>query len=134
MSFVEWRSFKTNKRVILFCRKLVSRSKNLNQRKSRSMNLLFLTIYYFNPIFKFQIRLFFTVKKEITNFLFPIYYLNPILSCWLINLGVFQIGKKTITNFLNPLNIYKLASKHALTCILKDYSIFWVKINNLNLL
>ena len=102
-SFVDWRSFKTNKRVILFYRELVSRSRNLNQRKSRSMNLLFLTIYYFNPIFKFQIRLFFTVKKEITNFLFPIYYLNPILSCWLINLGVFQIGKKTITNFLLPI-------------------------------
>ena len=37
MSFVNWRSFKTNKRVILFCRKLVSRSKNLNQRKSRNL-------------------------------------------------------------------------------------------------
>ena len=53
MSFVDWRSFKTNKRVILFYRELVSRSRNLNQRKSRNMNLLFLTIYYFNPIFKF---------------------------------------------------------------------------------
>ena len=38
MSFVDWRSFKTNKRVILFCRELVSRSRNINQRKS--MNLL----------------------------------------------------------------------------------------------
>ena len=37
VSFVYWRSFKTNKRVILFCRKLVSRSKNLNQRKNRSL-------------------------------------------------------------------------------------------------
>ena len=37
MSFVDWRSFKTNKRVILFCRKLVSRSRNLNQCKSRSL-------------------------------------------------------------------------------------------------
>ena len=31
VSFVDWRSFKTNKRVILFCRELVSRSRNLNQ-------------------------------------------------------------------------------------------------------
>ena len=37
MSFVDWRSFKTNKRVILFCRELVSRSRNINQRKSRSL-------------------------------------------------------------------------------------------------
>ena len=37
MSFVDWRSFKTNKRVILFCRKLVSRSRSLNQRKSRNL-------------------------------------------------------------------------------------------------
>ena len=37
MSFVDWRSFKTNKRVILFCRELISRSRNLNQRKSRSL-------------------------------------------------------------------------------------------------
>ena len=37
VSFVDWRSFKTNKRVILFCRKLVSRSKNLNQHESRSL-------------------------------------------------------------------------------------------------
>ena len=37
MSFVDLRSFKTNKRVILFCKELVSRSKNLNQRKSRSL-------------------------------------------------------------------------------------------------
>ena len=39
VSFVDWRSFKTNKRVILFCRELVNRSRNLNQYKSR--NLLF---------------------------------------------------------------------------------------------
>ena len=38
VSFVDWKSFKTNKIVILFCRELVSRSMNLNQRKS--MNLL----------------------------------------------------------------------------------------------
>ena len=31
VNFVNWRSFKTNKRVILFCRELVSRSRNLNQ-------------------------------------------------------------------------------------------------------
>ena len=37
MSFVDWRNFKINKRVIIFCRKLVSRSRNLNQRKSRSL-------------------------------------------------------------------------------------------------
>ena len=37
MSFVDWRSFKTNKRVIIFCRELVSRSMNLNQRKSMSL-------------------------------------------------------------------------------------------------
>ena len=80
MSFVDWRSFKTNKRVILFYRELVSRSRNLNQRKSRSMNLLFLTIYYFNPIFKFYVGVFLTIKKAITNFLFPIYYFNPLFK------------------------------------------------------
>ena len=37
MSFVDWRSFKTNKRVILFCKELVSKSRNLNQRKSKSL-------------------------------------------------------------------------------------------------
>ena len=37
MSFVDWRSFKTNKRVIIFFRELVSRTMNLNQRKSRSL-------------------------------------------------------------------------------------------------
>ena len=37
MSFVDLMSFKTNKRVILFCRELVSRSRNLNQHKSRSL-------------------------------------------------------------------------------------------------
>ena len=30
VSFVDWMSFKTNKRVILFCRELVSRNRNLN--------------------------------------------------------------------------------------------------------
>ena len=37
VSFVDWRSFKTSKRVILFCRELVSKSRNLNQHKSRSL-------------------------------------------------------------------------------------------------
>ena len=37
MSFVNLKSFKTNKRVILFCRELVNRSRNLNQHKSRSL-------------------------------------------------------------------------------------------------
>ena len=37
MSFVDRRSFKINKRVILFCRELMSRSRNLNQRKSRRL-------------------------------------------------------------------------------------------------
>ena len=37
VSFVDWKNFKTNKSVILFCRELVSRSKNLNQRKSMSL-------------------------------------------------------------------------------------------------
>ena len=37
MSFVNLKSFKTNKRVILFCRELVNRSRNLNQRKSRNL-------------------------------------------------------------------------------------------------
>ena len=37
MSFVNLKSFKTNKRVILFCRELVNRSRNLNQRKNRSL-------------------------------------------------------------------------------------------------
>ena len=29
-SFVDWRSFKTNKKVIIFCKQLESRSRNLN--------------------------------------------------------------------------------------------------------
>ena len=37
MSFVHRKSFKTNKKVILFFRELVSRSRNLNQRKSSSL-------------------------------------------------------------------------------------------------
>ena len=37
VSFVNWMSFKTNKKVILFCRELVSRSRNLNQPKSKNL-------------------------------------------------------------------------------------------------
>ena len=37
VSFVDWSSFKTNKRIILFCRELVNRSRNLNQRRSRCL-------------------------------------------------------------------------------------------------
>ena len=37
MSFVDLRSFKTNKIVILFCKELESRSRNLNQCKSKSL-------------------------------------------------------------------------------------------------
>ena len=37
MSFVDWRSFKTNERIILFYKELVSRSRNLNQCKSMSL-------------------------------------------------------------------------------------------------
>ena len=37
MNFVDLRSFKTNKRVILLCRELVNKSRNLNQLKSKSL-------------------------------------------------------------------------------------------------
>ena len=37
VSFVDWRSFKTSKRVILFCMELVSKSRNLNQPKNSSL-------------------------------------------------------------------------------------------------
>ena len=37
VSFVNWWSFKTKKRVVLFCKELVSRSMNLNQHKSKSL-------------------------------------------------------------------------------------------------
>ena len=37
VSFVDLRSFKINKKVIIFCRELVSRSRNLNQHKSKSL-------------------------------------------------------------------------------------------------
>ena len=45
MSFVDLRSFKTNKRVILFCRKLVSRSRSLLEA-GRHFNVK-VGIYYF---------------------------------------------------------------------------------------
>ena len=69
----------------------MSRSRNLNQRRNMSLLeagrhfIVNLGIYYFCQ---------FTI-------------LTPFLSCWLINLGVFLTGKKAITNFLNPLNIYR---------------------------
>ena len=37
VSYIDWRIFKTNKKVNLFCRELVSRSRNLNQRKCKSL-------------------------------------------------------------------------------------------------
>ena len=78
MSFVDWRSFKTNKRVILFCRKLESRSRNLNQRKSRS---LLETGKHFNV----EVGIYYFCQFTI---------LTSFLSCWLINLGVFLTEKK----------------------------------------
>ena len=36
-TWVDLRSFKTNKRVILFCKELVNRSRNLNQHKNKSL-------------------------------------------------------------------------------------------------
>ena len=91
MSFVNYRSFKTNKIIILFCRELVSRSRNLNQHKSKS---LLETKRHFNV----EVGIYYFCQFTI---------LTPFLSCWLINLGVFLTGKKVITNFLNPLNIYR---------------------------
>ena len=91
MSFVDWRSFKTNKRVILFYRELVSRSRNLNQHKSRSL---------------LESERHFNVEVGIYYF-YQFTILTPFLSCWLINLGIFLTGKNAITNFLNPLNIYR---------------------------
>ena len=75
VSFVDLMSFKTNKRVILFCRELVSRSRNLNQHKSRSLlevgkhfNVE-VEIYYFcqftilTQFLSFRQGYFFTIKK-----------------------------------------------------------------------
>ena len=62
MSFVNWRSFKTNKRVILFCRELVSRSMNLNQHKSRS--LLEAGRHFNVEVGVFLIGVFLTIKKQ----------------------------------------------------------------------
>ena len=73
VSFVDLRSFKTNKKVILFCRELESRSRNLNQLKSRSL---------------LETKMHFNVEVEIYYFCqFTI--LIPFLNCWLINLDVF---------------------------------------------
>ena len=36
-SFVDWKSFKINKRAILFYRELASKSRNLNECKSRGL-------------------------------------------------------------------------------------------------
>ena len=70
---------------------LVTRSRNLNQRKSRSL---------------LEIRRHFSIEVEIYYFCqFTI--LTQFSNCWLINLGVFLTRKKAITNFLNPLNIYR---------------------------
>ena len=68
MSFVDWRSFQTNKRVIRFYRELVSRNRNLNE----------VEIYYFcqftilTPFLScwlINLGVFLTGKKAITNFL-----------------------------------------------------------------
>ena len=52
VSFVDWKNFKTNKRVILLCKKLESRSRNLNQCKSKSLlearTHFNVEIYYFS--------------------------------------------------------------------------------------
>ena len=37
VSFVDWRSFKTKESVILFCKELVSKSRNLSQCKNKSL-------------------------------------------------------------------------------------------------
>ena len=37
MSFVDWKNFKINKRVIIIYRELASRNMNLNQCKNRSL-------------------------------------------------------------------------------------------------
>ena len=67
----------------------MSRNKNLNQLKNRSL----LEARYFN------------VEIGIYYF-FQFTILTTFLSCWLINLGVFLTGKKTITNFLNPFLVH----------------------------
>ena len=70
VSFVDWRSFKTNERVTLFYKELVSRYRNLNQRKSMSL---------------LEVGRHFNVEVGIYNSCqFTI--LIPFLSYWLINL------------------------------------------------
>ena len=56
MSFINWRNFKTNKRVILFCKKLESKSMNLNQRKSR--NLLEVGRHFKFSTYKYELIIF----------------------------------------------------------------------------
>ena len=65
MSFVDWRSFKTNKRVILYYRELVSRNRNLNQRKSRS---LLETKKHFNVEIEIYYFCQFTILTSILSF------------------------------------------------------------------
>ena len=77
--------------MILFCRELVSGSRNLNQRKSKSLSEVGrhfnveVGIYYFcqftilTPILSFS-RGIFDSKKAITNFILPIYYFNLIFK------------------------------------------------------
>ena len=69
----------------------MSKSRNLNQRKSN--NLLEIERH-----FNIEVGIYYSYQFTI---------LTPFLSCWLINLEVFLIGKKVIINFLNPLNIYR---------------------------
>ena len=69
----------------------MSKSRNLNQCKGSSL---------------LEAGRHFNVEVEVYYFCqFTI--LTQFLSCWLINLGVFLTGKKIITNFLNPFNIYR---------------------------
>ena len=74
------------------CAVLVSRIRNLNQRKSR--NLLEVGRY-----FNIEVGIYYSCQFTI---------LTSFLSCWLINLGVFLTEKKVITNFLNLLNIKRI--------------------------
>ena len=69
----------------------MSRSRNLNQHKSRSL-------LKEGRHFNIEVGIYYSYQFTI---------LTPFLSCWLINLEVFLIGKKVIINFLNPLNIYR---------------------------
>ena len=89
----------------------IFRNMNLNQCKNRSLlevGRYFnvgVEIYYFCQFtvlisfFSFRYGFFYNKKnknkKTITNFLICQFtILTPFLSCWLINLGVFLIGKR----------------------------------------